>query len=258
MSRIFRIIMLLALLSGSWPGQAQTVRQRDTSVFRATQLIAPGVLLAAGVGIHCWGHETIDVPVYQEFAHQREDKGVLKSTDVVLKYVPVLPMVVDLGLGLTGVPVKHDLQDRFIEAGLASFVAGGTCLLLKHVVSTRRPDATNDHSFPSGHTVLGFVGAELVRMNYGWAWGLGAYVVASGVAFMRVYSGRHWVSDILFGAGLGILGAHVGEWLLEPTKRLFNIAPLTVGKEKKEVHTSVVPTMDPMSGAVCASLSFVF
>ena len=258
MSRIFRIIMLLALLSGSWPGQAQTVRQRDTSVFRATQLIAPGVLLAAGVGIHCWGHETIDVPVYQEFAHQREDKGVLKSTDVVLKYVPVLPMVVDLGLGLTGVPVKHDLQDRFIEAGLASFVAGGTCLLLKHVVSTRRPDATNDHSFPSGHTVLGFVGAELVRMNYGWAWGLGAYVVASGVAFMRVYSGRHWVSDVLFGAGLGILGAHVGEWLLEPTKRLFNIAPLTVGKEKKEVHTSVVPTMDPMSGTVCASLSFVF
>ena len=250
--------MLLALLSGSWPGQAQTVRQRDTSVFRATQLIAPGVLLAAGVGIHCWGHETIDVPVYQEFAHQREDKGVLKSTDVVLKYVPVLPMVVDLGLGLTGVPVKHDLQDRFIEAGLASFVAGGTCLLLKHVVSTRRPDATNDHSFPSGHTVLGFVGAELVRMNYGWAWGLGAYVVASGVAFMRVYSGRHWVSDVLFGAGLGILGAHVGEWLLEPTKRLFNIAPLTVGKEKKEVHTSVVPTMDPMSGTVCASLSFVF
>ena len=258
MSRIFRIIMLLALLSGSRPGQAQTVRQRDTSVFRATQVIAPGVLLAAGVGIHCWGHETIDVPVYQEFAHQREDKGVLKSTDVVLKYVPVLPMVVDLGLGLTGVPVKHDLQDRFIEAGLASFVAGGTCLLLKHVVSTRRPDATNDHSFPSGHTVLGFVGAELVRMNYGWAWGLGAYVVASGVAFMRVYSGRHWVSDVLFGAGLGILGAHVGEWLLEPTKRLFNIAPLTVGKEKKEVHTSVVPTMDPMSGTVCASLSFVF
>ena len=50
-----------------------------------------------------------------------------------------------------------------------------------------------------------------------------------------------------FGAGLGILGAHVGEWLLEPTKRFFNIGPLTV-----------VPTMDPMSGTVCASLAFAF
>ena len=258
MSRIFRIIMLLALLSASWPGQAQTVRQRDTSAFRATQLIAPGLLLATGLSIHLTGHEAIDVPVYQTFAHQREDKGVLKSTDVVLKYAPVLPMVVDLGLGLTGVPSKYDLQDRVIEAGLAAVVAGGTCLLMKNLISARRPDQSNYNSFPSGHTVLGFVGAELVRMNYGWAWGLGAYVVASGVAFMRVYSGRHWMSDILFGAGLGILGAHVGEWLLEPTKRLFNIGPLVVGKDKREIHPSFAPTLDPYSGAVCASLALAF
>ena len=258
MFRTVRIILLLALLLGVRPVQAQTVRARDSVTFRATQLIAPGVLLATGVGIHCWGHDAIDVPVYQEFAHLREDKGVLKNTDVVLKYVPALPLIVDLGLGLTGVPSKYDLQDRFIEAGLASIVAGGTCLLMKNLISARRPDQTNYNSFPSGHTVLGFVGAELVRMNYGWGWGLGAYVVASGVAFMRVYSGRHWLGDILFGAGLGILGAHVGEWLLEPTKRLFDIAPLTVGKDKKEIRASVAPTLDPMSGAVCASLAFVF
>ena len=247
MSRIVRIIMLLALLLGSLSAPAQTVRQRDTSAFRATQLIAPGVLLATGLGIHLMGHEAIDVPVYQEFAHLREEKGVLKNADVILKYVPALPMVVDLGLGLTGVPSKYDLQDRFIEAGLASVVAGGTCLLLKNVITAARPDHSNNNTFPSGHTVLGFVGAELIRMNYGWAWGLGAYTVASAVAFMRVYQGRHWVSDVLFGAGLGILGAHAGEWLMEPFKKLFNIAPLTFA-----------PTLDPMSGTVCASLAFVF
>ena len=251
--------MLLALLLGSWPGQAQTACQRDTSsVFKATQLIAPGLLLATGLGIHLTGHEAIDVPVYQTFAHLREEKGVLKGADAVLKYVPVVPMVVDLGLGLTGVPSKYDLQDRVIEAGLASLVAGGTCLLLKNVITAARPDMTNYNSFPSGHTVLGFVGAELVRMNYGWAWGLGAYTVASVVAFMRVYQGRHWMSDILFGAGLGILGAHVGEWLLEPVKDLFNIAPLTIGKEKKEIHAAVAPMVDPMSGTVCAALALHF
>ena len=248
--------MLLALLLGSWPGQAQTVRQRDTSLFRGSQLIAPGLLLATGLGIHLTGHEAIDVPVYQEFAHMREERGILKNADVILKYVPALPMVVDLGLGLTGVPSKYDLQDRFIEAGLASVVAGGTCLLLKNVITAARPDQSNYNTFPSGHTVLGFVGAELIRMNYGWAWGLGAYTVASVVAFMRVYQGRHWVSDVLFGAGLGILGAHVGEWLMEPVKDLFNIAPLTVGK--KEIHPTFAPSLDPMSGSVCASLAFVF
>lgn len=250
--------MLLALLLGSWPGQAQPARQRDTSVFRGTQLIAPGLLMATGLAINLTGHEAIDVPVYQTFAHMREDKGILKNADVILKYVPALPMVVDLGLGLTGVPSKYDLQDRFIEAGLASLVAGGTCLLLKNVITAARPDQSNYNTFPSGHTVLGFVGAELIRMNYGWAWGLGAYTVASVVAFMRVYQGRHWVSDVLFGAGLGILGAHVGELLMEPFKDLFNIAPLTVGKDRKEIHPTFAPTLDPMSGAVCASLALAF
>jgi len=258
MFRTVRIILLLALLLGARPVQAQTVRARDSVTFRATQLIAPGVLLATGVGIHCWGHYSIDVPVQQTMAHMREKYGVMIFSEGILQYVPVLPMLVDLGLGLTGVPVKHDLQDRFIEAGLASVVAGGVCLLLKNTTQRLRPDLSNDHSFPSGHTCLAFVGAELVRMEYGWGWGAGAYAVAALVSYMRVYQGRHWMSDVLVGAGLGILGAHVGEWLLEPTKRLFDIAPLTVGKDKKEIRASVAPTLDPMSGAVCASLSFVF
>ena len=55
------------------------------------------------------------------------------------------------------------------------------------------------------------MGAELVRMEYGGWYGIGAYTIAVGVGFMRMYNGRHWLHDVVAGAGVGILSARVGE-----------------------------------------------
>ena len=93
----------------------------------------------------------------------------------------------------------------------------------------------------------------------GWGWGAGAYAIALTVAVMRNYNNWHWLSDCLFGAGLGILTAHVGEWLLEPVKDLFRIPTISWdGLRKTQVQTAFVPRVDPVSGAMCASLAFVF
>ncbi len=168
-----------------------------------------------------------------------------------------------LGFGLMRLPKNADgsidvpqvcqMADRFIEAGLASALVGGTSLLLKGLINSPRPDGSNAHSFPSGHSGLAFMGAELIRMEYGWVWGTGAYVVASAVAVLRCYHDRHWLSDVLLGAGIGILGAHAGEWLLEPVKGLLNIRTVIPGTQ-----VAVAPTVDPLSGTVCASLAFRF
>lgn len=55
------------------------------------------------------------------------------------------------------------------------------------------------------------MGAELVRIEYGGWYGAGAYAVAAGVGFMRMYNGRHWLHDVVAGAGVGILSARIGE-----------------------------------------------
>lgn len=254
MSRPVRIsvFLLLALLLAA-PLQAQVAVRSDSTAFRATQLIAPGVLIGTGVAIHAFAHESIDYAVRDVAREWRRNSVSNASGDLVLRYMAAFPLVVDLGLGLTGLPQKHALQDRVIEAALASAMVGGTTLLMKKVVDSPRPDGSNDHSFPSGHSGLAFMGAELVRMEYGWAWGAGAYAMAATVAFLRCYNDRHWLSDVLLGAGIGILGAHVGEWLLEPVKTLFNIETPVA-----ELKAAVLPTVDPMSGTVCASLALRF
>ena len=104
----------------------------------------------------------------------------------------------------------------------------------------------DDHSFPSGHTATAFAGAELVRMEYGPYWGAAAYTLATGVAFLRIYNRWHYFSDVVAGAGVGILCAHIGEWLLPPVKRLFG------------PNVALAPTLDPVSGGVCATLAMKF
>ena len=109
-------------------------------------------------------------------------------------------------------------------SGLAGgFVIGN--ILLKNLVARQRPCWINtdvamlvavpaDYSFPSGHTATAFTGAELVRSEYGLGIGIAAYGVAAGVALLRLYNERHWVGDVLFGAGIGILSARIGYWML--------------------------------------------
>ena len=164
----------------------------------------------------------------------------------VESYTQYVPMVADLGLGLAGVEAKHNFLDRGIEAAI-----GGVCLVglvdgvLKNVVSEERPDGSAFNSFPSGHTATAFLGAELVRMEYGWGWGAGAYALAASVGVMRVCHERHWWWDTLAGAGVGILCANIGGWLLEPTRSL-----LGLNDEKIMLAANV----DPVSGALCASV----
>lgn len=116
-----------------------------------------------------------------------------------------------------------------LAAGIEAALAFGTMAVLteglKVSVRSVRPDGTDDRSFPSGHAAVAFTGAELVRMEYGWGWGAGAYAVATSVAALRLYNGRHWLSDVLAGAGLGILSAHIGDWLTDPVQRILGLDP---------------------------------
>ena len=103
-----------------------------------------------------------------------------------------------------------------------------------------RPDTKAHTSFPSGHTATAFMGAELVRLSYGNWVGLGAYTVAAGIGFLRMYNERHWLNDVLAGAGFGILSANLAHLLLPWEKSWF--------KHKKDnTDISIMPYCGPYS-----------
>lgn len=111
------------------------------------------------------------------------------------------------------------------------------------------------NSFPSGHTATAFLGAELVRLEFGedcpvMAWG--AYMVAAGVGCMRIYNDRHWATDVIAGAGVGILSARFGRWLLPKEQQVLS---KWLDRKNKD---SLVPTVaiSPTIGAGQASLAF--
>lgn len=215
------------------------------SDFKATQLIAPGALMAGGALIHFAAHDAIDVPVNNCTSTWKKPFIELTLDD----YGRFIPTAMNIVLGLSGVEGEHVFVERLLEGALAY----GTFTIigygLKAVVDSPRPDGSDNRSFPSGHTCTAFAGAEMVRMEYGWGWGAGAYAVATGVAALRLYNNQHWASDLIFGAGLGIFSAHVGGWLLEPTKKLLGI-------DQKDL--SIAAVVDPVSGAICPTLALRF
>ncbi|MBQ0093466.1 MAG: phosphatase PAP2 family protein [Bacteroidales bacterium] len=172
-----------------------------------------------------------------------------KNIETYFQYVP---MGADFVLGFLGTNTQSEWYDRLIKIGVgfaSEFVITQT---LKAVVYEPRPDKSANNSFPSGHTATAFLGAELIRQDYGWGWGAGAYALATGVGIMRVVHNRHYWHDALAGAGVGILSAQIGRWTCKPIKNLLGI------KGKKEMQLALMPTADPYSGAYCASLVVKF
>ncbi len=75
---------------------------------------------------------------------------------------------------------------------------------LKHFVLEKRPDGSDNYSFPSGHTTSAFSGAAFIQQRYGWKYGIPSYILASYVGYTRVQAQKHYPWDVLGGAVIGI------------------------------------------------------
>ena len=150
-------------------------------------------------------------------------RGEHRTTiDDYLQYVPLASVY---GLSLLGAEAKHNYVDRTLEVGTACVALVGIVGGAKYLIDKERPDGSDLNSFPSGHAAKVFMGAELVRIEYGddhpWL-AAGAYTIATATGALRVYNNHHWISDVIAGAGVGILSARIGYWLLPYTKRMMH------------------------------------
>jgi CheY-like chemotaxis protein len=76
-------------------------------------------------------------------------------------------------------------------------------------ITTRRlrPDGSNRHSFPSGHTASAFATAGVLKSHYGWKVGVPAFGFATYVGAARMSANKHHLSDVVMGAAIGIAAA---------------------------------------------------
>lgn len=213
---------------------------------RPQQLIAPAALVT--IGALCIG----DGPLHRinESVQERmldwSGRNRFRADD----YLQYLPVAAGLGLGTAGANARHSFKERAVVTATSYLAMGIMVNCVKWTVGERRPDSGSMNSFPSGHTATAFMGAELVRSEYGLGYGLAAYAVAGGVAFLRLYNNRHWLGDVLAGAGIGILSARIGYWLLPIGRRLFRL-------DGRRITVASAPTFDPRTRAAGVALSIV-
>jgi membrane-associated phospholipid phosphatase len=89
----------------------------------------------------------------------------------------------------------------------AQLMSQGLTMVAKQAVRRHRPEGSG-YAFPSGHTTVSFASATVLQRHFGWRVGVPAYAIASYVAMSRVQMQRHYLSDVAFGAALGIAAGH--------------------------------------------------
>lgn len=200
--------------------------------FNAKQLILPGSLIALGAA----GVSSQFTPLKNAVRDQFQDwsNGRKYSFDDHIQYTPVLGYLV---MGLVGVPCKHRFMERFMVCATSYMALGIMVNSVKYTVKELRPSTGRRNSFPSGHTATAFMGAELIRHEYGLGVAIGAYGIAGVIGIMRMYNNMHWINDVIAGAGVGILSARIGYWMLPLYRKWFH------WDNKKAV--SILPGYDP-------------
>jgi len=158
----------------------------------------------------------IDTEVSRHFTKRRRMDDFLQFTPVAAVY----------GLDFIGVNSKNNMRDRTFVVITSHLIMGGAVQTIKIAAGVERPDGSNRHSFPSGHTATAFVGAHILFKEYAktspWI-GVAGYAAATTVGTMRILNRKHWFSDVVTGAGIGILSVEIGYMLLPVFRQIIGV-----------------------------------
>ncbi len=200
-------ILLIIFPEATW-GQADSSRID----LKVKHTIAPVTLTLAGFAVQGKISRQLQSRVvsrYPEFHSNADD------------FLWAAPAALTFGLSASGVKGKHKLGEQVLLFLVSNAIAGGATQIVKWVAGYPRPDGDGYDAFPSGHTAIAFANASILHEEYGhrsiW-YSIGGYTNATAVGGLRLLNNRHWLADVLTGAGIGI-GATKGVYLVYPWAR---------------------------------------
>ncbi len=158
-------------------------------------LITTGILLSDS-GFERSLHETAQGWVGNDFRAHFDD---------YTRYAPVATIFI---ANVAGVKARHHWFDQTKNLAVSMILTDVFTRAIKNSVYKIRPDGSNDNAFPSGHTSIAFASGSAVYEEYK---DTNAYLAYSGYGFaaltggLRLFNNKHYISDIIAGAGIGIL-----------------------------------------------------
>lgn len=177
----------------------------DRPNFTLKSVIVPISLITAGVIVEALPSNVIFGKIRIQQHVQDKMNGFRTSADDYLQFAPIGVM---FGLKLAGTKSRSDLLNQMIITAKSEMLVSAIVFSMKHFIHDWRPDGSSDNTMPSGHTAQAFASATLLDMEYRdtspWI-SISGYLCATATGFFRVANNRHWSSDVLIGAGIGIV-----------------------------------------------------
>lgn len=217
MTRLFASILISLLLGSNVMAQseatADSLKEQHTALYIGVPAIVGSVVLQ-GMDKH-----------YKSIRNEQFPGNTAWDN-----YTQWAPLAATLGLKLAGVESRSKwgrmlTSQAFSGAIMAAMVNG-----MKYTIKRERPDGSSRNSYPSGHTATAMMCAYFLSKEYGhkspWIT-VGAYTCAGATGLLRVVNNRHWLSDVVGGAGIGLVAAELGYFLgdvIFKDKGLNNIA----------------------------------
>ena len=212
-------------------GQTQVYDSTFRSVSFGHYLV-PALLIGGGLAINNQNFKNQQINW-----HNQNYKDFDTKIDDVSQLVPHAAV---FGLDWIGVKSKHNFKDKLGLMFTGGIIMLGTVNALKYTTKEIRPDGSSANSFPSGHTANAFFGATILAKEYSDKSifiTIGGYSVATATGVLRTLNNRHWASDVLVGAGIGIISGELAyiayPWLKEK-----------LGRKGKNKGVVFVPTYD--------------
>jgi len=218
--RFFRVALAASLM---WPpvfcnAQVADTLPQKTYCPKVASFVLPAALI--GYGLFSLAGEnpvrSLDLTTKNEL---QEDHPLFAAH--ADNYLQFAPAAIAFGLQAAGVRGEHEIGDAAAIYIMSISMMTGSVTALKDITKRERPDHSVFNSFPSGHTATVFASAEFLKQEYGhrYPWlGYSGYFVATATGALRMYNNRHWFSDVVAGAGFGILSTKFA-YLLYPQVR---------------------------------------
>ena len=169
------------------------------------------------------------------------------GADDYIQYIPFAQVYIG---DIVGLDAKNHWFDQTKNMAISSVATGIVVHSFKRIIGKKRPDGSSNHAFPSGHTSNSFVGAAVLFNEFKDSSPLYAYsgfLISTTTGGLRVVNNRHWISDVVVGAGIGVFMTTL-VYHFEPLK---NWNPF-----KKNDNLSLYPSYNGQEYSFVAALRF--
>ncbi|MDF3078402.1 MAG: phosphoesterase PA-phosphatase related [Sphingobacteriaceae bacterium] len=198
---------------------AGSAGQKHFHFTQAAAFVAPAVLLGYGITAQEYkAFKRVDLNVRADLTE--DYPGFVSHVDDRLQYMPVVSVY---ALGLAGIKGKNDLLDKTALFFISNTIMSASVDFIKTQSHKLRPDGSDFRAFPSGHTATAFSAAEFMAQEYKgvspW-YAVAGYSMAATTGALRMLNNKHWFSDVVTGAGVGILSTKAAYFIYPKIKKM--------------------------------------